>query len=187
MKHFSNVVGFDDAPFARDHAGPVAVVGAVYAGLRFDGVLMGEIQKDGTDAADVLATLITESRFADHIRLILLQGIALGGFNVVDVFSLHQRTGLPVLVVSRVRPDMEAIKKALLASIPEGKKKWAVIERLGQMEEVADIFVQRVDISMEQARQVIKRFAVHSRIPEPIRAAHLIAGALANGQSRGNP
>ncbi|MDY6830360.1 MAG: DUF99 family protein [Thermodesulfobacteriota bacterium] len=187
MKRLSNVVGFDDAPFSRDHAGPVAVVGAVYAGPRLDGVLMGEIQKDGTDAADVLATLITESRFSDHIRLILLQGIALGGFNVVDVFSLHQHTGLPVLVVSRVRPDMGAIKKALLSLIPEGKKKWAVIERLGPMEAVANVFVQRVDISMEQARQVIQRFAVHSRIPEPIRAAHLIAGAMANGQSRGCP
>jgi len=187
MKRFSNVVGFDDAPFAKDHAGPVAVVGAVYAGLRFDGVLMGEIQRDGENAAEVLAAMILQSRFADHIRLILLQGIALGGFNVVDVFALNQRTGLPVLVVSRVRPDMGAIKTALLASIPEGKKKWAVIERLGQMEEVADVFVQRVDIAMEQARQVIQRFAVHSRIPEPIRTAHLIAGALANGQSRGCP
>ena len=106
---------------------------------------------------------------------------------MVDVFALHQRTGLPVLVVSRVQPDMGAIKKALLVSIPGGAKKWAVIESLGKMEEVANVFVQRVDISMEQARRVIQRFAVHSRIPEPIRTAHLIAGALANGQSRGDP
>ncbi|MFZ5564801.1 MAG: DUF99 family protein [Thermodesulfobacteriota bacterium] len=187
MKRFSNVVGFDDAPFARDQKGLVAVVGAVYAGLRFDGVLMGEIQRDGADAADVLSVMILQSRFAGHIRLIMLQGIALGGFNVVDVFALRQQTGLPVLVVSRVRPDMGTIEKSLVSSVPGGKEKWAVIERLGPMEEVADVFVQRVDLSMEQARQVIKRFAVHSRIPEPIRTAHLIAGALTNGQSRGDP
>jgi endonuclease V-like protein UPF0215 family len=40
---------------------------------------------------------------------------------------------------------------------------------------------------MDQTAAVIKRFAVHSHIPEPIRTAHLIAGALVEGQSRGHP
>lgn len=69
MKRFSNVVGFDDAPFARDYAGRVAVVGAVYADLRLDGVLTGEVQKDGADAADVLGALILGSQFAAHSRI----------------------------------------------------------------------------------------------------------------------
>ena len=45
--HLSNVIGFDDAPFERDHRGKVEVVGTVYAGLRFDGVLIGAVEKDG--------------------------------------------------------------------------------------------------------------------------------------------
>jgi endonuclease V-like protein UPF0215 family len=32
---------------------------------------------------------------------------------------------------------------------------------------------------------VVERFALHSHIPEPLRTAHLIAGAIAEGQSRG--
>jgi len=52
---------------------------------------------------------------------------------------------------------------------------------------VAGVYVQRVGLTPEQADRVIRRFAVHSSIPEPLRAAHLIAGGLATGQSRARP
>ena len=148
-RKFSNVIGFDDAPFERGYQGPVIVVGAVFAGLRLDGVVTGSIERDGNDAAKSLAVLVLESKFADHIRLIMLQGIALGGFNVVDARVLNKTTGLPVLVVSRVNPDMASIKKALLAGIPNGQNKWSVIERLGNMEPVNGIYMQRVGLSRE--------------------------------------
>ena len=35
----SHVVGFDDAPFARWYRGDVPVVGAVFCGLRLEGVV----------------------------------------------------------------------------------------------------------------------------------------------------
>ncbi len=38
-----------------------------------------------------------------------------------------------------------------------------------------------------RARNTVDRLAVSSFIPEPLRAARLIAGALARGQSRGRP
>lgn len=34
--------------------------------------------------------LIDGSRFTEHIQLIMLQGVAFAGFNVVDVFALHE-------------------------------------------------------------------------------------------------
>lgn len=193
MKRFSNIIGVDDAPFPRHHAGDVAVVGAVFAALRFDGVLIGRVEKDGTNAADRLAAMITESKFADHIGLIMLQGVALGGFNVVDAHSLSRNTNLPVLVISRFQPDMDAIETALCSgNIPDGGQKWAMIRALGPMEPVRDIYVQRVGISRPDAENVIARFSVHSHIPEPVRAAHLIAGSLVPddrgfGESRGAP
>jgi len=186
-RHFSNVIGFDDAPFAHDYQGRVKIVGAVFAKLRFDGVVIGEIEKDGTDAAAEISRLVAGSRFAEHVKLIILQGITLGGFNVVDVFSLSDQLTLPVMVVSRNIPDMSAIRKSLLSCIADGEKKWSIIDKLGSMEPVGDIYVQRVGLTHEQAVSVIKLFSVHSQIPEPVRAAHLIAGAIGTGQSRGAP
>jgi endonuclease V-like protein UPF0215 family len=183
----SNVVGFDDAPFQRDHRGSVPIIGSVYADLRFDGVLMGEIEKDGFDAAGKIADIVRCSRFAGHIRLIMLQGIALGGFNVVDVFELHHRLCIPVMIVARKRPDMAAVKNALVSHIDQGRKKWEIIERLGPMEPAGNVYIQRVGMSETQALAVLNRFCIHGNIPEPIRSAHLIATALVNGQSRGKP
>jgi hypothetical protein len=183
----SNVIGFDDAPFDRESPHKVQIVGTVYAGTRLDGILIGEIQRDGSDAAEVLIRLIRESRFLEHIRLVMLQGITLGGFNVVDVFALHRELRLPVLIACRKQPDLEAVRKALLSHITDGGEKWKIIEKTGPMEPVENIFIQRIGLSLGQATNILRRFAVHSRLPEPIRTAHLIAGALATGHSRGAP
>jgi len=186
-KRYSNVMGFDDAPFEHKYSGPVPVVGAVFTGLQLTGVLLGQVEKDGDDAAQKLATLVAESKFFEHVQLVMLQGITLAGFNVVDVFYLHRQLGLPVLVVSRHRPDLGAVRSALLANIAGGAQKWAMIERLGPPEPAEEVFVQRVGLTLAEARAVVRRFAVYSHLPEPLRTAHLIAGAVANGESRGRP
>jgi endonuclease V-like protein UPF0215 family len=180
-------VGFDDAPFPRGHQGEVKVVGAVFADRRFDGVLVAAVEKDGSDAASVLAATIAGSRFYEHIHLVLLQGVALAGFNVVDAFVLHERIARPILIVARKRPDMNAIRRALESRVPGGDTKWRLIERLGPMEPSGGVYVQRIGLTPEEARAVIDRLAVHSQIPEPLRVAHLIAGAIGKGASRGRP
>jgi endonuclease V-like protein UPF0215 family len=181
----SNVVGFDDAPFDPSRADPVKVVGAVYAGHRLDGVLVGQVQRDGLDATDGLRELVAGSRFRQHIRLLMLQGIAFGGFNVVDAVGLGEGLGIPVLVVARSRPDMEAVRQALLQHVSHGARKWKLIERLGPMEPTGKVFVQRVGLTRATAARTVEYFTLHGHMPEPLRVAHLIAGALTRGQSRG--
>jgi len=105
---YSHVIAFDDAPFDRAHRGDVPLIGVVFAGGRLDGVVRGRVRRDGANAAREMARLIASCRFVAHPQLIMLQGIAVAGFNVVDVFALHEATGLPILVVARRVPDMEA-------------------------------------------------------------------------------
>lgn len=181
----SNVVGFDDSPFARAHRGDVRVVGAVFSGARLDGVLGGRIRRDGANSTRVLARLIAGSKFASQLQLVMLQGIALGGFNVVDIHLLHQSLGIPVLVVARRAPRLELIREALLTRVRGGGRKWALIERAGPMEPVGGVFVQRAGLPLVDAEAVIRRFSVYGSIPEPLRVAHLIAGGVATGESRG--
>ena len=98
MGVISHVVGFDDAPFAPGHRGDVPLVGAVFCGNRLEGVLCGKVRRDGANATEELVRLVEQSRFRAHLQAVLLQGIALAGFNVVDLPELHQRLELPVLV-----------------------------------------------------------------------------------------
>lgn len=180
----SHVVGFDDAPFPRDHRGDVTVVGAVFAATRLELVLIGKVRRDGANATSCLSHLISQSRFAAHGQLIMLQGIALAGFNVIDIHALHEATAKPVLVVARKPPDLNRIKKALLNSVAGGGRKWRLIEKAGPMENVAGVYVQRAGIGRSMAQNVIKRLAINSAIPEPLRTAHLIATGIAGGRSR---
>jgi hypothetical protein len=53
------------------------------------------------------------------------------------------------------------------------------------MEPAGPVYVQRVGLSLDQAAAVVKRLAIEGSLPEPLRVAHLIAGAIAEGQSRG--
>ncbi len=148
-------------------------------------MLIGKARRDGANAARNLAALVLGSKFREHLQLVMLNGIALAGFNVVDVFDLHRRLDLPVLVVARREPDFDAIRDALLTRVPGGRRKWSLIERLGAMEAAGPIYVQHCGLSLDAARQVVRRYAVNGHIPEPLRVAHLIAGAVATGQSRG--
>ena len=53
------------------------------------------------------------------------------------------------------------------------------------MEPIAGVWVQRAGISLDASARVIERLAVHGRLPEPLRVAHLVAGGLVRGHSRG--
>lgn len=185
VRPLSNVVGFDDAPFSRAHRGSVKIVGAVFARARLDGVLVGRVRRDGADATREVARLVSGSRFAEHVQAVLLQGIAFAGFNVVDIHALSDELARPVIVVARRQPDLAAIRRALLSRVPGGARKWALVERAGPMEKLGDLFVQRAGIDRARAERRLRALTVHGKLPEPLRVAHLIAGALETGESHG--
>src|SRR5262244_3799689 len=96
-RRLTNVVGFDDGPFDRARPGArVLLVGAVCARTRLDGVISGKVRKDGTDATARVAELVRGSQFDGHVRAVLLNGIAFGGFNVVDIHALAETLDRPV-------------------------------------------------------------------------------------------
>ncbi|MEC7525611.1 MAG: DUF99 family protein [Myxococcota bacterium] len=185
MTRFSNLCGVDDAPFARSHRGDVAIVGAITTRRRLDGVITGKVRRDGANATAQVAAMIGGSPFREHVQALVLNGIALAGFNVVDLAALHAETGLPVLVVARKAPDMAAIRRALMRRVPGGARKWRLIEAAGPMERCEGVYVQRAGISEAGAAQLVRDARVQGAIPEPIRLAHLIAGALGRGTSKG--
>ena len=118
------------------------------------------------------------------IQLVMLQGIAFAGFNVVDIHAVNRRLGIPVLVVSRREPDLEGVRRALLDSVPGGERKWRLVEAAGEPTEGDGLWYQCAGCSCGVARLVVSRLAVHSRIPEPLRTAHIIAGGISPLSSR---
>jgi endonuclease V-like protein UPF0215 family len=186
-KPIANVVGFDDAPFDYEHRGDIRLVGAVCARTRLDGVLSGRIRRDGVNATAEMVRLVRESRFRGPVRAVLLQGIAVGGFNVVDIHALHEALAVPVLVVVRRAPRLALVKDALFNRTPGAARKWRLIQKAGEVEPLGELFVQRVGLELDDARALLRATTLHGNIPEPLRLAHIIAGGVTLGASHGRP
>jgi len=182
-KQLTHLIGFDDAPFDQRDRSDVLVIGAVYSGLRLNAVLSAKVRRDGINSTRVLTDMVRKSRFWSQTHAVLLQGIALAGFNVVDLDALHAALAIPVILITRRKPNLESIRRALLSHVPGGERKWRLIEHAGPMERVAGVYVQHRGCSIAEIESMLRRFAVNSSIPEPLRTAHLIAGGVVLGES----
>lgn len=152
---------------------------------RVDGVLSTTVRRDGANATARIAGAIDRSQFVEHLQVVLLQGIAVAGFNVIDIHELSARTGLPVVVVLRRMPRLPAIRRALLDRVQGGARKWRLIERAGPPERAGVVWIQRAGIDHERAAAALVATTLHGHLPEALRVAHLVAGGVTTGTSRG--
>lgn len=53
------------------------------------------------------------------------------------------------------------------------------------MEPVGGVWVQRAGLSLDEAAALLAATTTQGRIPEPLRVAHLVAGGVGRGESRG--
>lgn len=177
------MVGIDDGPFEGRRL--VLVVGTLFARERLDGVLSTSVRRDGNNSTDKLIEMLGGARAYPQLSAIFLQGIALGGFNVIDIQRLSRELERKVLVVARKKPNLTSIRRALLENVPGGRKKWLLIERAGPMEPCARVWVQRAGLGLDEARALVTLHQRHGTLPEPLRVAHLVAGGIARGESSG--
>jgi endonuclease V-like protein UPF0215 family len=64
-------------------------------------------------------------------------------------------------------------------------RKWSLIEAAGKIEALGPIFCQRAGLSMPEAEALVAATTLHGNLPEALRLAHLIAGGITTGVSRG--
>ena len=184
IKREIRVVGVDDGIFAPHTRGFAEVVGIVFrGGYWLDGVMKTEVAIDGMDATKKIAEMVKMSPHHPQLRVIMLNGVTFAGFNVVDIAKLSRLTGLPVIAVTREKPDFDDIRKAL-AHLPQSETRWKIIEnasgliRVRSRRDEEPIFMQIAGISKEDAEKIVKKTSTRSNIPEPLRAAHIIASGL---------
>ncbi|MEM4259781.1 MAG: DUF99 family protein [Candidatus Woesearchaeota archaeon] len=184
MKKEIRVLGIDDSPFEKKSKQNVLVIGTVFRGGVFmDGLLSCWIKKDGVNATKRITEMINKSKFKTQIRCIFLKGIAVGGFNVINIFELSKKTNIPVIVVIRNYPDYNKIFSALKKI---GKKKEIeLISSFPKPKRINSIYIQHINISLRDALSVLNITTKHSDIPEPLRIAHIIASGIIKGESRG--
>ncbi len=179
------VLGIDDCPFDKFKDKYTSIVGVLFRGGSFaDGFTHSRILIDGYDSTEKIIDMVKNSHFKHQLRCIFLDGIAMGGFNVIDIKKLYASLHIPVIVVIRRRPDIENIRNVLLRLGMEAKVR--LLDQAPPVHELGRIYVQFLGLSLDQVKELVNLTAVHSFLPEPLRLAHLIAHALVYGESNGN-
>ncbi len=182
LKSEIRVLGVDDGKFAPRTIGEVIVVGVVFRGSgSIDGVMHTHVAIDGFDATEKLASMINGSRHHKQLRVVMLNGITFGGFNVVDIKRLNLATGVPVIALTSEKPDLEAVRKAL-SNLPKSGERWKMVLEAGEIHEVTckgkKLYMELAGISVSDAQEIVELTAARSCLPEPLRVAHLVASGV---------
>jgi endonuclease V-like protein UPF0215 family len=140
------------------------------------------IRIDGDDATTQLTQMIRGSSHYAQLRVIMTCDTIFGGVNVLDLPAVTTNTGLPVIAVSDSEPDMGKVAQAFRRLCPDRwQQKLAMLERCAPIKAVESrrgrvpVHLQWAGLPFEQAVELVQKTATRSRIPEPVRVAHLIA------------
>ena len=85
-------------------------------------VRLRRVKVDGLDATDALLNMLTGL----EVDAVILGGVTFAGFNVVDVERVYGETGVPVIVFSADRPDVEATLGALRKHFSDWRERWRI-------------------------------------------------------------
>ena len=176
------VIGFDDAPFSRTSGSLVSIAGIVCGGTRFEGMVWGQVLPDGLDATDAISGLLLGGKFLPQLHLVLLDGIAFGGFNIIDLPELASRLQIPCVAVMRRQPDLAAVEKAL-RYLPDSEYRLELLRRAGRIYAFEPFFFQVCGEQPEVIARVLQRLTDTGKVPEALRLAHLIGAAVITGVS----
>jgi len=188
MKQQIRLLGIDDSPFTFTDKYSTVIGVVMRGGNYLECVLKSQVSIDGDDATFVCKEMIKNTRHRKQLKVMLLDGIALGGFNVVDIEDIFSSTHLPVITVTRDKPDFNKIEDALKKNFIDWEKRLTLIKS-GEIHKIETshnpIYIKCSGIDIEEAKEIIKISTIRGAIPEPIRVAHLIASGITRGESYG--
>jgi endonuclease V-like protein UPF0215 family len=176
------VAGFDDASFLKEQTEPVKLTGVICSDTRFEGMLWGEVSKDGLDATSIVSQMLRGSKFYPQINVVLLDGIAFGGFNIIDLPELASQLNRPCISVMRRYPDLQAIDNAL-RHFSDYQERKSLIVKAGKIYHHHNFYFQPAGCMPDTAARALQRVTDRGNVPEALRLAHLIGAAVMNGES----
>jgi uncharacterized protein len=180
-----HTLGVDDAPFDKRQPGPVPIIGVAMEGNDvIESVALGEFPVDGDGATEYLASWIAGLRTRPILRAVILGGITIAGLGLIDVAALAERLGLAALVVTRHNPARSELGDALKAAGLFDRL--SLLERIPRAYGVGDgLYLAHTGATRVEAERLLLATLGKSRLPEPLRVAHLIGQAIVLRESRG--
>jgi endonuclease V-like protein UPF0215 family len=150
--------------------------------LIIDGMAYGTATIEGDDATN---SIISMHRLLgrDDINCILLDGLVISMYNIIDGEKVAGDTGLPVIAVTF--EDSKGLEDSIRHHFDDWQNKLARYQNLGRRERVTlktgkNLFIRCWRLNQRRAVEILNSFTLQGSIPEPIRVAKLAARSHAN-------
>src|SRR2546428_4143232 len=128
--------------------------------------------------------MVRRSRYRAGLAAILIDGTAVGGFNVIDIDAVRAAVDRPVVTVTRKKPNLGSIETALRRRFDDWQERLATI-RPHEIEAIrtghGSVWGTYVGASRTEGPEALSLTTVPRGLPEPLRVAHLIAAGLRPG------
>lgn len=180
LKKGIRILALNGAPFRRGEEREL-VIGIVGRGSLIEGSISFNVDIDGTDSTEMLIKSFKASKFRDQIKIIAINGITLGGLNILDFEKISNELGVGVIGITRNKPRRSLLKKSLVRD-PKRKLKAEMIDRLYKKIAVVrrkGFYIQFFHIEDEDLMQI------SDEAFQLLRVAHLLASGIKQGESRG--
>jgi hypothetical protein len=178
VKTGARVLGVDDAGHSLDDA-TTEIIGVVHRGTEFiEDVRFGEVDVDGDDATQSVVQLHESCKNTKQIAAVIVDGISVAGFNLVDISEVSDTLEKPVVASTPNQPDRDSFTKTM-------EKTGNADDRIQKMPDFRQLkvedgtmFFQAAGCTQEEAEQILRGSLIHGLTPEPVRAAHLIGRGI---------
>jgi len=146
-----------------------------------DGFVFGSATLEGNDATDQILHMYEElSRF--DISYLILSGLIISMYNIVDVKKLHDSLQIPIIGITY--NESAGIEDTIKHHFPKSfESKINEYKKLGKRERITlhtsyDLFVRYEGCTIYEVKQLLNELTLQGSVPEPLRVSQLLANSL---------
>lgn len=146
--------------------------------LVIDGMEFGRATVEGDDATDAIAAMY-RSLCRDDVNCIMLDGLVISMYNIIDGERLAAEAGLPVIAVTF--ENSKGLEGAIRHHFPEKwEAKLVQYKKIGERTQVMlktgkPVYARFWGMSARQAVSVLNAFTLQGALPEPLKVAKIAA------------
>lgn len=151
--------------------------------LIVDGIVFGSATLKGDDSTKNIYGMF-RSLQRDDINCIMLDGLIISLYNIIDGEKLNNITGLPIIAITF--EDSRGLEEHIRHHFLEkSEMKLEQYRKLGNRDQVRlrtdkSLYIRYWGLSLKGALNTLNAFTLQGSIPEPIRVAKLLARAHRN-------
>lgn len=160
---------------------PISILAGVVmrADLRVDGLAYARATVGGDDATEAILDIYQQLDRTD-VNALLLSGLAISWFNIIDIREVSERIQKPVICLTyEESPGLEDYIREYFPQPEEKLHRYAASgERTSVLLKTGfEVYVRALGATIEETRILLNKFTRDGRVPEPVRVARLAARA----------